>query len=138
MVSMWVDERGSDVLELAECRQLLAIGASHHRVGHIAVSGPESPTLLPVDYTVDGADVIIQVGEGLFGNIVGRLVAFAVDDEGAERPWSVLVRGLAQPVPWEEAPARLPSPRAARPGNRLVRIRSDVVTGRRLGAKPAQ
>lgn len=126
------------MLELPECRQLLAIGASHHRVGHIAISGTESPTLLPVDYAVDGADVIIQVGEGLFGNIVGRVVAFAVEDESAERPWSVLVRGLAQAVPWKDAPPRLPSPRAARPGNRLVRIRSDVVTGRRLGAHSAE
>lgn len=123
------------MLEPPECRQLLAIGASLHRVGHIAVCGTESPTLLPVDYAVDGGDVIIRVGDGLFGNIVGRVVAFAVDDEGAERPWSVLVRGLAQGVPWEDAPSRLPSPRTARPGNRLVRIRGDVVTGRRLGAR---
>lgn len=133
-----MDERGSDVLEVPECRQLLAIGAAHHRVGHVAVSGADSPTVLPVDYTVDGADVILQVGEGLFANIVGRLVAFAVDDDGDERPWSVLVRGLAREVPWEEAPSRIPSPRPARPGSRLVRIRSDIVTGRRLGVRPAQ
>jgi hypothetical protein len=135
---MWVDERGSDVLKLAECRQLLAIGAKEHRVGHVAIPSREAPTLLPVDYSVDGPDVLIQVGEGLFENIIGQLVAFEVEIVDAERPWSVLVRGLAQPMAWESTPTRLPSPRAAHPGHRLVRIRADIVTGRRLGSRADQ
>jgi Pyridoxamine 5'-phosphate oxidase len=132
---MWVDERGSDVLGVPECRQLLAIGAAEHRPGHLGIPGDEAPTVLPVDYAVDGTDVVIRVGEGLFDSVVGRLVAFEV--EGVDdRPWSVLVRGLAL----QERPSRLtgavPSPRVGRPGGRVIRIRSDVITGRRLGLPP--
>lgn len=123
------------MLEFAECRQLLAIGAAQHRIGHLGIPSTEAPTVLPVDYAIDGPDVVIQVGEGLFENVVGQLVAFEVEADDEERAWSVLVRGLAQEVPPGDHPAKLPSPRAAEPGHKLVRIRSDIMTGRRLGKK---
>ena len=134
---MWVDERGSDVLAFPECRQLLAIGAARHCVGHLGVPGDGAPTVLPVDYAVDGSDVLIRVGEGLFKNVVGRLVALEVDDVDDDRPWSVLVQGLALPAEAEGVGRQLPSPRVARPGGRIVRIRSDSFTGRRLGRRNA-
>jgi hypothetical protein len=68
--------------------------------------------------------------------VIGRVVAFEVEDVDGDRPWSVLVRGL---VLHEEAPpgeARQPLPRVATPGGKLIRIRSDAVTGRRLGPPP--
>ena len=132
---MWVDERGSDVLGLSECRQLLAVGAAEHRPGHLGIPAEGAPTILPVDYTVDGPDVLIRVGEGLFENVVDRLVALQVEAFDADRPWSVLVRGLAQAENSETTRALSPSPRVTRPGRRVVRIRADVVTGRRLGAR---
>jgi Pyridoxamine 5'-phosphate oxidase len=137
--SVWIDERGSDVLGLPECRQLLAVGAARHLPAHLAISGEEdhAPTVLPVDYAVEGPDALIRVGEGLFGNIVGKLVAFEVECPDEDRPWSVLVRGLAIEESREGMVARLPAPRVSEPGSRLVRIRSDVVTGRRL-AKHAE
>ena len=134
---MWVDERGSDVLALPECRQLLAMGAAQRRIGHIGVAGDGAPTVLPVDYGVDGPDVLIRVGEGFFENVVGRLVAFEVDDVDDELPWSVLVRGLALPAEEKGVAGQIPSPRVARPGGRIIRIRSDTLTGRRLGNRNA-
>jgi hypothetical protein len=138
---MWVDGRRSEVLGVPECRRLLALGASEHRPGHVGFTtepgrreglGGNAPTVLPVDYAVWGPDVVIRVGEGLFRHIAGRLVAFQVDGVEDGRGWSVLVRGPAQPVELADVP-RVPVPRVARPGAHLVRIRSDVVTGRRLG-----
>ncbi|HEX6393367.1 MAG TPA: pyridoxamine 5'-phosphate oxidase family protein [Acidimicrobiales bacterium] len=134
---MWVDERGSDVLGPAECHQLLAIGARRHLPGHLGIPDLDAPTVLPVDYLVDGHDVLIRVGESLFARVEGKLVAFEVEAPDDDRPWSVLVKGLALPEAFEAVPGKVPVPRAARPGHRLVRIRSDAVTGRRLGQRPA-
>jgi uncharacterized protein len=130
---MWVDERGSDVLALPECRQLLAVGAAQHRLGHLGITGDGAPTILPLDYAVDGPDVLIRVGEGVFENVVGQLVAFEVDAVDEDPPWSVLVRGLALSEQAETVSGPLPSPRVSRPGRKMIRIRSDAVTGRRLG-----
>jgi hypothetical protein len=131
--AMWVDERGSDVLGLAECRQLLAIGATHHIPGHLGFQGGGSPTVVPVDYSMDGPDILIRVGEGLFGNFVGRVVAFEVEGVNGDRPWSVLVRGLAIGEEAASVSGSLPAPRVSQPGAKMVRIRTDVLTGRRLG-----
>ena len=133
---MWVDERGSEVLGIAECRQLLAIGASTGLPGHLGISGPEAPTVLPLDYAVSGPDVVVRVGEGLFSNIAGQLVAFEVEGTGEDgRAWSVLLRGHARPEPGDPNSLGPPEPRVSQPGHHLVRIQAHVVTGRRLGAE---
>lgn len=141
MSDMWVDERGSEVLGLAECRRLLAVGAKERRHGHVGVPKDGAPLVVPVNYTVEGPDVVVRVGEGLFGRLVGRLVAFQVDGtEGlrqlesvnGRRRWSVLVRGLAIEEKLVSFEGELPVPEVAEPGGRVVRIRADVVTGRRL------
>ena len=132
---MWIDERGSDVLGVVECRQLLTIGASKHSPGHLGISGPDAPTVLPVDYAMCGPDVLLRVGAGLFSHIAGQLVAFEVDGIGQDgRPWSVLVRGLAMAERNHAECAHLPKPRVSQPGQHVVRIQTHVVTGRRLGA----
>jgi hypothetical protein len=146
---MWIDERGSAVLGLPECRRLLAVGAKEHRPGHLGIpaearpaelddSPEEAPTVLPVDYAYSQGDVVIRVGEGLFSHIAGRFVAFEVEGEENGLMWSVLVRGLAQPIVPDHGSYRPPIPRVAEPGDRFVRIRSDVVTGRRLGSAIVQ
>lgn len=137
LAGVWIDERGSEVVELPECRQLLAIGAARRLPGHLAVSGVEgdAPTVLPVDYAVDWPDAVVRVGEGLFAEVVGKLVALEVDAPDDDPPWSVLVRGLAREECDPGRLAAMPSPRVDVPGGRLVRVRSDVVTGRRLRAR---
>lgn len=135
---MWIDDRGSEVLLVPECRRLLALGAKIGLHGHLAIAKEGAPLVLPVDYTVDGSDVVLRIGDHAFSEAYHELVAFQVDNAGGhegaggEGRWSVLVRGLlTDPVPHETAIA-LPQPRVAEPGQHLVRMRGDVVTGRRL------
>ena len=99
---MWIDDRGSEVLQLPECQRLLAVAAKAHRYGHLGISQSDAPLVLPVDFAVHGPDVLIRVGENLFERMLGRLVAFEVDgtesgleqgNNGSARAWSVLVRG---------------------------------------------
>lgn len=138
---MWIDGRGSEVLALAECHRLLALGARQGLHGHLGLAGDGAPVVEPLDYAVSGHDVVVRVGDGLCRRAAGELVAFLVDGVGGaatvagdEHPWSVLVRGLAI----AEDPATLgphvPVPRVAEPGSRVLRIRADVVSGRRLRA----
>lgn len=138
---MWIDERGSEVLELPECRRLLALGAREGRHGHLGIADDVAPTVLPVNYAMHDLDIVILVGEGLFQRIDEQLVAFQVD--GITRagslglhevtPWSVLVQGLAMEEPVLAVGRQDPVVEVAEPGHRVIRIRTDVVTGRRLG-----
>ncbi len=138
---MWIDERGSEVLPLPECRRLLALGAKQHRHGHLGISTDGAPVVVPLDFGVHNDHVIVQVGDGLFGRISGQLVAFQVDnstvgpswsDVDPEGRWSVLVRGLATEIEVGSLTDGLPQPQIAEPGHRLVQVRADVVTGRRI------
>ncbi len=131
------------MLDIAECRRLLAVGAKEHRHGHVAAADGPVPFILPVDYSVDDSDVIIQVGEGLFSGLVDRLVAFEVDGSLAKRglqgiesvsEWSVMAQGLATEIHNRSFASHSPHPRVAEPGHRLLRIRTDVLSGRRLSA----
>lgn len=131
------------MLGVQECRRLLASGVGDHRHGHVGLPDERGPVILPVDYAMHGPDVVLGVGERLFARLVGRNVAFQVDGVATPRPagpgrpaspaflWSVLVRGLAI----EETGAlagRLALPETTAEDSRLVRIRADVVTGRRF------
>jgi len=135
---MWIDERGSEVLPLAECRRLLALAAKRRHHGHLGFPTDDAPVVLPLDFSVHGSDVVLQLGDGLFAHVVGRLVAFQVDhtaaapDDDSEGRWSVLVRGLALEGDPESNGHDLPEPRVAEPGLRIVHVRADVVTGRRI------
>jgi hypothetical protein len=145
---MWIDERGSQVLELGECRRLLALAAKEQRHGHLGIAegADHAPTVLPVNYTMSGPDIVVVVGEGLFQNINNRLVAFEVDGVDRhgevfgtpdETAWSVLARGLASEELRPAPGLPLPIPEVAEPGHRRVRIRTDLLTGRKLGHAPA-
>jgi hypothetical protein len=130
---MWIDERGSEVLVLAECRHLLALGAKRGLVARLGIPQDGAPLVLPVDYRVDGLDPVILIGNGLFAEVsAAGLVALEVDGIEEGQPWSVLVRGEAAEEDDEWVGRHPMSPRVAEPGHHAVRIRADVVTGRRL------
>ena len=134
---MWFDERGSEVLTLPECRRLMALAANQRIHGHLGLCGHGAPVVLPGDFTVDGPDIVLLVGDAVVAEIASHsLVAFQVDGEERGRRWSVLVRGYATEVDQVPPGPAFPAPRVALPGHRLVRIRSDVETGRRLAASP--
>ncbi len=143
---MWIDERGSEVLGVPDCHRLLAIGAKEHRHGHLGVPQDGAPLVLPVNYAVHGPDVVVRIGEGLFHRVDTQLVAFQVDGktqggiEGDQRPqiWSVLVQGLALEDGDNVPTGHIPQPEVVDLGLRVVRIRADVVTGRRFPAASTQ
>jgi hypothetical protein len=143
---MWIDERGSQVLGGSECRRLLAVGAKDNQHGHLGVPQDGAPLVLPVNYAVHGPDVVIRIGEGLFHRVDGRLVAFQVDGKtqgGMEGDpgqwiWSVLVQGLALEDSENVPTSHYPHPEVVDPGRRIVRIRADIVTGRRFPAAPTR
>ena len=133
---MWTDEHGSEVLTHDECHRLLASGAATGAHGHLGFRDSGAPTVLPLDYAVDGGDVVVLVGEGLRRRVAGdQMVAFLVDGLDDGRAWSVLVRGHADDAP-PSPPTPTPVPRAPIPGHRLLRITADVVTGRRFTPRP--
>jgi len=76
---VWIDERGSEVLEIPECRRLLAVGVKEGRHGHLGISTDSAPIIIPVDYSLQGIQIAIEIGDGLFEEVADHLVAFQVD-----------------------------------------------------------
>ena len=135
---MWIDDRGSEVLSLGECRRLLAVGAKTGLHGHLGIAKEGAPLILPVDFTTDGSDVAIRVGDHIFEQIDGALVAFQSGQRRFGRSGGVrgslehASPGIRGRPPGALAGRHPPHPRVAEPGQHLVLLRGDVVTGRRL------
>jgi uncharacterized protein len=135
---MWIDQRGSEVLPVAECLRLLAVAAKEEHVGRLAINEEQSPLVVPLNFTFHDRGVLIRIGPGRLSELVpGSLVAFEVDRMSPEagEAWSVLVRGLASVVAPDDAPHNadvVPQPWVPEPGAQLIFIRPDVVTGRRF------
>ena len=135
---MWTDQRGSELLPLAECVRLLAKAAKAGLTGRLGISTQQAPIIQPVNFTYHDHSIVVRLGSGhLVDIITGALVAFEVDqvDGDAQEAWSVLVRGLASPLegPEREALAKdIPTPLVPRQGDMVFVIRIDVVTGRRF------
>ncbi|HXX89262.1 MAG TPA: pyridoxamine 5'-phosphate oxidase family protein [Acidimicrobiales bacterium] len=144
---MWIDARGSRVLERPECLRLLALGASRGEgVGRVGFALDGVPIILPVNYGMLDGDVVVRTGEGLklLSAVERAIVAFEVDTLDVEHgvAWSVLVRGLCLEITdaAEVAAARraTPAPLVAEPGDRFLRIRTGVLTGRRFPLIPGE
>ena len=136
--SVWIDQRGSEVLERNECERLLALASLHGGLGRVAIPTHTSPIIVPLNFRYVDRHVLVRVGPGIIATACpGSLVAFEVDrvEPEAGRAWSVLVRGLASSLPehnmhrlWHQ----LPEPLVPLPGDLLLSIRGDVLTGRRF------
>ena len=128
-------------LSRSECHALLSSGVA----GRLALSAPDGPHIVPLNYSVvDGAVVVRTTPYSILGTH-GRdaVVAFEVDsfDREREEGWSVVVRGRAEVVrdPGElDAIRRQWEPRPWASGARtlVIRVRLDELTGRRLGREP--
>jgi hypothetical protein len=110
-----------------------------HRVGrfsYVARSGV--PDVVPVNYALDGKDVLIRSGPGPKLQAAERrdVVAFEVDeiDEDGHRGWSVVVHGTAVSVPPGEMRQLSTDalPWASGPRTHVIRIKTSRITGRRL------
>ena len=104
-----------------ECRELLG----DQRVGRVAWSDADGPVVLTVNYRSELARHFSP----------GR-AAFQIDyaDEFLQSGWSVLVRGRAELLEWDELPPDedRPTPWAEGTRNVYVRITPDRITGRRV------
>jgi len=134
---MWIDAKGSTVLPMSECERLLAVEAKEGGVGRLGLSTDRAPVVVPVNFTMHDGEVIVRVGPGFVAQTAAdRLVAFEIDEAetygGAA--WSVLLRGLATLIEHPSAAEyeRAPRPLVQEPGAMLLRIRPDVLTGRRF------
>ncbi|HEY8480019.1 MAG TPA: pyridoxamine 5'-phosphate oxidase family protein [Spirillospora sp.] len=127
-------------LDRAECLRLLAEGGS---IGRVAFDDGEGPTVLPVNYAVDGEAVIFRtsasgrLNRSLLTSVPGGEVraAFEVDrfDEAGREGWSVLLRGGAHPLDDEEK-ASVPNVEPWPGGEREAwfRLAAREISGRRL------
>ncbi|MGW0748141.1 pyridoxamine 5'-phosphate oxidase family protein [Streptomyces sp. NPDC002587] len=119
-----------------ECRARL----STHGVGRVAVSTPDGPAVVPVNYEViDGAIAFRTAPDSAPAAAVGSDVAFEVDhvDVAMSQGWSVLAVGPARVVTGPDEVRRLAERAHTRPwagGERemWVSIRPTRLTGRRI------
>jgi len=119
-------------LPTEECWQLL----TSRPVGRLAWSGPHGPTVIPVNFAVDGQNVLIRTKaySEAAREVDDTMVAFQVDsfDEQARQGWSVLVRGRAHfeyqsPTASGDPDVWVDGPRSLR-----MRVEATEVTGRRI------
>ncbi|WKX06900.1 pyridoxamine 5'-phosphate oxidase family protein [Streptomyces sp. NL15-2K] len=119
-----------------ECRARLAT----HRMGRVAVSTPDGPAVVPVNYDVIGDEIVFRTApDSLPAAAVDSQVAFDVDhvEEAMSQGWSVLVVGLARVVAEPDAVQRLVDRAHTTPwpgGERdmWVSIQPTRITGRRI------
>lgn len=136
MGAMTVDRRGLEVLDRSECLALLR----RVPVGRLGLSMDALPVVLPVNFVLDGDDVVVGTGEGgtFDAAVGGTIVAFEADswDPITHSGWSVLVRGRARVVVGDEELERvrqLPLRPWGDPRElRYVAVGTEIVTGRRL------
>ncbi len=115
-----------------ECLSLL----QSQSVGRIAFTDDSGPDVLPVNYVMDGEDILLTTtGYGAIARAAtGARVAFEVDviDDFHEAGWSVVIRGRAVRESPFDLPAERPRPWADGTRAFVLRISTDAITGRRL------
>ncbi|MEQ4206705.1 pyridoxamine 5'-phosphate oxidase family protein [Actinopolymorpha sp. B17G11] len=136
------ESAGLEVLEPSESLRLLG----DVPIGRIVFTDQAMPAVQPVNFIIDGDAVLIRTAPGSKLDAAARnaIVAFEVDDidQDNERGWSVTVIGHAEMVTDEAELARvsgLPL-RSWSPDerNHLIRIRMEIIQGRRIVTMPAR
>jgi nitroimidazol reductase NimA-like FMN-containing flavoprotein (pyridoxamine 5'-phosphate oxidase superfamily) len=133
---MAVDKSGLEVLSEGECFALLETAP----IGRVVYSDRALPVIVPVNFTIDGVDVVIRTGRRsrLATHAAGHVIAFEVDDiDAASRSgWSVVLTGFLHLVEDPRDVERLDrlGLRSWAPSahDRYLRLRPDLVTGRRI------
>ena len=133
------DCNGLEVLSRQQCLQLVA----HHHIGRVVFTDHALPVALPVNFALLGDDVVFRTATGakLSAALAKSVVAFQVDhiDPVSETGWSVLIQGWATHItrPDELALVQTLPLKSWAPGERwhFVRIRCEIVSGRRLAAR---
>ena len=122
-------------LDRSECLSLLA----EAEVGRIIFTEAAMPAAHPVNYLLDGEEILFRTGGGrTFTAIHGAVVGFQSDsiDRISRTGWSVLGIGHAyevcDPVRLADLVERLPVPWAPHPSAHVVAVPLQRLTGRRL------
>ena len=122
-------------LDEEECRDLV----SQHLIGRVAWCHPsDGPSVLPVNYRFDGRHIVFRTSPhtDLARHFSQGRAAFQIDefDEYTQSGWSVMARGKADLVPWDEVPEpdQRPSPWVAGSRDVYIRIAVERLTGRRV------
>jgi nitroimidazol reductase NimA-like FMN-containing flavoprotein (pyridoxamine 5'-phosphate oxidase superfamily) len=139
---MFSDKSGLEVLSEGESLELLAATS----VGRVVYSDRALPFVVPVNFVLDGMDIVIRtsVTSGLVANAPGHIVAFEADwiDPLGKSGWSVVVTGRAQLVDdaveidkLDQLELQSWAPAAT---DLYLRLRADVISGRRVPVGVAQ
>jgi uncharacterized protein len=128
---------GLEVLSDEACRSLL----SDATLGRIGLSVGALPVILPMTYAVLDGDILIRTGWGskLDAAVDGQVVCFEADAYNGlyHDGWSVLVTGKAEiitdPAELERVGEIGLRPWPSSSGDHFLRIRCDLVSGRRIG-----
>lgn len=129
--------------ELAYADALLLLAAA--RIGRVVFTRQALPAVRPVNFAVLAGDVVfrLRAESDLATALDGVVVAFEADEIDADHEvgWSVVVTGLAELVApgdeFDRLSAELPRPWAPGSYERVVRIRPELVTGRRIERRAA-
>src|SRR6185312_10444942 len=123
-------------LDRAECIELLRTVT----VGRIAFTERGLPAIQPVNFSMDGSNVIIRTSSGgkLAAAVTGAMVAFETDevDAATRSGWSVVVMGHASLIRDIDELVAVAGPDSQPwvPGrtNHVIRIKTERITGRRI------
>jgi nitroimidazol reductase NimA-like FMN-containing flavoprotein (pyridoxamine 5'-phosphate oxidase superfamily) len=124
-------------LSADECRALIARGG----VGRVLfVEAGRGPVAIPVNYRMDGDDVVFRTGGGtrLADSLQQESVSFDVDhlDEALGEGWSVLLTGTAivitDPGELDRVRSLDIEPWAGGDRQTYIRLRAHLVTGRAI------
>lgn len=132
---MLIDD-GLELLTEMDALALLAQGD----VGRVGVTIAALPAIFPVNYGMVGGDIIFRTAPGtkLSAATSGTVVAFEVDDydRATRSGWSVLVVGPSEVVHDLDVSFKVLDagiePWAGGIRSSIVRIRPEIVTGRRI------
>lgn len=125
----------------AECLEAL----QSQRLGRVAISQDALPSILPVNYAMDVANIVFRTKDGsaLARGCRKSIVAFEIDqyDETAGTGWSVVVVGSADVLSggdWLRAVELGLTSAAAADGEVFIQITPGIMTGRRVGTAAVQ
>lgn len=133
---MHIDKSGLEVLEDGECLAL----AETMPIGRVVYSDRALPVIVPVNFALDGTDIIIrtQRRSRLATHAAGGVVAFEVDDidPKTRSGWSVVLTGMFELIDDAFEVRRLEGlglhSWAPSAHDRYLRLRPELVTGRRI------